>query len=128
MKKQQVRISNPDELNKHIQHTSLISWLVLGLTIILLVAFFSWSIIYKMKVKLTGKAQITSGAVILNINKADLNKVAVGQKVYIENLEGEILSFLDNQPVVTSFALSDGEYTYTLVLKEARPIDFLLGK
>ena len=128
MKKEEIKISSPDELNKHIQQTSPITWILLGMTIILLVAFFAWSMIFKIKIKLTGKAHITSGEVTLTIKDSDLNKLKIGQKVYIENLEGEIVSFLDEQPVVSSFSLNDGEYTYSLVLKEAKPIDFLLGK
>ena len=128
MKKQQIKISNPDEFNKYLQHTSPMTWIVLGLTIALMIAFFAWSFLFKVKIKLTGQAEVTSGAVTLHIKDSDLNKLEVGQKVCIKNLEGEIISFLDDQPVVSNFALDNGEYTYTLVLKETRPINFLLGK
>ena len=45
-----------------------------------------------------------------------------------EELEGEIISFLDDQPVVSNFELADGEYTYKVIIGEKRPIDFLFGK
>ena len=128
MKKQQIRISNQEEFNKHLQHTSITTWVVLGAVIVALISFFLWSFIYKIDVKLTGKANVTSGTATLQIDDSDLNKLKVGQKVYIQNKEGEILSFNDDQPMVSSYALDDGEYTYKIVLRQLRPIDFLLGK
>ena len=125
-KKQQVRISNQEEFNKHLQHTSPTTWIVLGAVIALLIAFFAWSFLYKMTVKVMGKADITSGEVVLHVGKKDLKKLKEGQKVYIEDKEGEILSFLDNEPVVSHFDLDDGEYTYKIIIGEMKPIDFLL--
>ena len=128
MKKQEIRISNPEEFNKHLQHTSTVTWIILGLVTALLISFFVWSCIYKLTIKLTGKADISGGEVTLHVKDSDLKKLQVGQKVYIENKEGQILSFLDKQPVVSTFELSDGEYTYNVVIGEMRPVDFLLGK
>ncbi|MBO7573944.1 MAG: hypothetical protein J6T25_04135 [Bacilli bacterium] len=128
MKKQNKSITNPDELNKNLQYSSPITWIVLSSVVLLLVAFFAWSAIYKIKIKLTGTANISNGAVTLQIDESKLSKLKEGQKVYISGLEGQILSFNDNQPVVSSFALDDGEYDYYIVIKEARPIDFLLNK
>ena len=45
----------------------------------------------------------------------------------ISKIEGEILSFNEGEPVVSEFDLEDGEYDYYVVLKEIRPIDFLMG-
>ena len=53
------------------------------------------------------------------------DKLKVGQKVYILDQVGEIVSIRDRQPVVSSFSLVDGEYEYTLI-NEMRPIDFLV--
>ena len=128
MKKKNKSITNPDELNKNLQYSSPITWIVLSSAVLLLVAFFTWSLIYKIKVKITGIANIVSGTVTLQIDESKLNKLKEGQKVYISGLEGQILSFNDNQPVVSSFALDDGEYDYYIVIKETRPIDFLLDK
>ena len=128
MKKKNKSITNPDELNKNLQYSSPITWIVLSSAVLLLVAFFAWSLIYKIKVKITGVANIVSGTVTLQIDESKLNKIKEGQKVYISGLEGQILSFNDNQPVVSSFALDDGEYDYYIVIKETRPIDFLLDK
>ena len=128
MKKQQIRISNQDELNKHLQYTSPFTWIALGLIVALLAGFFAWSFLFKLTIKLTGKADVENGAVTLHLENSDLGKLKVGQKVYIAELEGEIISFNDDQPVVSSFALENGEYTYKIVIGEMRPIDFLLSK
>ena len=126
MKKQDVKISNPDEFNKHLQHTSPATWAILGIIIAILASFFAWASIYKVSIKLRGLANIISGEVTLQIKDSDLSKIVAGQKVYIDGKEGEILSVSNNQPKVSNFALSDGEYTYTIVLKQVKPIDFIL--
>ena len=128
MKKKIKNISNPDELNKYLQHTSPLTWLVLMLSIVALAGVFVWSYIYKLKIKLVGDATIKSGEVSLTIDDADLGKLSVGQTVYILEEEGKILSFTEEGvPVLTHFDLADGDYEYT-VLYEKRPIDFLIGK
>ena len=127
MRKNKTNISNPDELNKHLQHSSPLTWIVLFLVIAVIAAFFSWSAIYKLKIRLMGKASITSGVVTLEIKDSDLNKLKKGQEVYILDKKGEILSFNDKQPVISKFELDDGDqYTYTIVLEEKRPIEFLI--
>ena len=127
MKKQQVRISNQEEFNKHLQHTSPATWIVLGLVVAILVSFFLWSILFKITVKFSGQADVVGGAVTLRMTNSDLKKVKEGSKIYINDIEGEIVSFTNNQPVVSGFTLEDGEYTY-VAIGETRPIDFLLNK
>ena len=127
MKKKDITISNPDDFNKHLQHTSPVTWIVLFLVLAILVSLFTWAFLYKLKIKIMGKADILNGEVTLHIKSADLDKLQVGQKVYINEKEGEIISFIDEKPKTTDFELSDGEYTYTIIIKEARPIDFLFN-
>ena len=128
-KNKNVSVSNPDELNKYLQHTSISTWVGLGLVTAILLSFFVWSFIYKIKIRLSGNASITGGVVSLTVNDSDLDKLKVGQYVYISNLEGKITSIKDDgQPVVSNFALDNGEYTYSIVIREMRPIDFLIGK
>ena len=127
MKKQQIRISNQEEFNKHLQHTSVVTWVTLGLVIAMLAAFFVWSIAFKMTVRFGGQANIVGGEVTLQMSKADLKKIKTGSKIYINDIEGEIISFIDNKPVVSNFPLEDGEYTY-IAVGEATPISFLLDK
>ena len=126
MKKQSKNITNLDELSKHLKYSSPIIWISLSIIISILLGFFVWSFIYKIKVKITGIADINNGMATLHVDEAKLNELKEGQKVYISNQEGQILSFNDNQPVVSTFTLDDGEYDCYIVIKEIRPIDFLL--
>ena len=129
MSKKNVTISNPDELNKHLQYSSPVTWIILSLVILLIAGFFTWSALYKLDVKVSGNATISGGVATLNVNEDSLSKLEVGQKVYISKQEGEILSFDENkQPVVSNFSISDGEYSYYIVIKQIRPINFLIDK
>lgn len=129
MSKKNVTISNPDELNKHLQYSSPVTWIILSLVILLIAGFFTWSALYKLDVKVSGNATISGGVATLNVNDDSLSKLEVGQKVYISKQEGEILSFDENkQPVVSNFPIGDGEYSYYIVIKQIRPINFLIDK
>ena len=89
MKKQQIRISNQEEFNKHLQHTSPATWIVLGLVVALLIAFFAWSFLFKLTVRFSGQADIVGGEVTLHITNSSLRKIKVGSKIYINDIEGE---------------------------------------
>lgn len=129
MKKRPKTISSPDELDKHLQYTSPVTWIVLGAITAVLISFFVWSMVYKIAIKITGTALISNNEVTLNVDKSSRSQLAVGQKVYIVDKAGEILSFKDDgSPVVSSMELSDGEYVYTVVIKEMKPFDFVIGK
>ena len=128
MKKKKIVVSNQEELNKHLQHTSPLTWLSLGIVSILLVGFFVWSFIFKLPIKLQGEAVVLNGEVTLKIDKTNLNKLHVNQKITISDKEWTITSFKDDgQPVFSSVDLANGTYTYTIAL-EKRPIEFLIGK
>ena len=128
MKKNNKTITNPDELNKNLQYSSPITWIILTSVVFLLLGFFVWSCIYSITLKLTGMASINEGQVTLVIEARSINKLQVGQKVYIAGQEGEILSIKDDQPVVSTFSLKDGDYEYYIVIGEKKPVEFLLGK
>ena len=119
-------ISNPEEFNKRLQYTNPTTWIILSLVILLLIGFFAWSIIYKLQVKIKGIATVSSHQVTLTIEESKKSSLAVGQKVYIADKVGEIVSFNDGEPVLSSFDLEDNEYTYSIVIKEMHPIDFLI--
>ena len=122
-------ISNPDELNKRLQKTSPVTWIILGIVIAILASFFAWSVIHKINIRLFAKATVIDKNVTLHINDSDLNKLKVNQKVYISGKEGKILSFDEsNNPVVSEFDLKNDEYTCYIVIKQMRPVDFLIGK
>lgn len=129
MKKSVTSITNPDDLDKALKHTSLMTWIILGIASVLIVSFFVWSLVFKIPIKISGVANISSGEVTLNVDKSHLNDLMIGQKVFIGDKEGEILFINDDgQPIVSSIALKDGEYTYYIVIKEVHPFDFLIGK
>ena len=129
MKKNVTSITNPDDLDKVLKHTSPFTWVSLGIVAALLIAFFAWSLIYKIAIKITGIANVNSNEITLHIEESRLNELAVGQKVYINDKNGEILSIKDDgQPVVSNMNLEDGEYTHSIVLKEIHPFEFLIGK
>ena len=125
MKKNKVTISNPEELEKNLQYTSPVTWITLSIVICLIVSLLVWSFVYKIKEKVSGMATIESGEVTLVVDSKVKSKLTVGQKVYIEELEGEIISFVDNEPVVSEFTLADGEYVYTVFI-DVRPIEYLI--
>lgn len=128
MKKGNVSVSNPEELNKHLQHTSPFTWIALGIVTFLLIIFFLWSYFFKMIKEIKGVASIEDGVASLVVSDRDLGKLEKGQKVIIDKQEGEILSFDDNRnPIVSKFSLEDGEYTYTVEVV-IRPIYFVIGK
>ena len=123
--KKKVIISNPEDLEKNLQYISPITWIILSIVALLIAGLFSWSFLYKIQDKIIGKANVIAGEVTLNIDNSNLSKIKVGQKVYILDQVGEIVSIKDRQPIVSSFSLVDGEYEYTLI-NELRPIDFLV--
>ena len=128
MKKEKISITNPDELNKHLQYTSPSTWIILGLVLAILISFIVWSCIYKIELKIKGMATVNDNVVTLHVEESSKDKLAVGQKVYISNLKGEITAINDGTPTVTTFDLEDGDYPYQVVIREIKPIDFLINK
>lgn len=126
-KKEIVGITNPDELNKHLQYTSFVTWAILGAVILSLAGFFTWSFVYKIQDKIVGEATINNGEVVLNIDEKQKSRLQAGQKVYIADQVGEILSIEDDTPIISLFDLEDDIYSFTVVVKEMRPIDFLFN-
>ena len=119
MKQKNPSIANPDELNKHLQHSSPFTWVILGVVIALLVAFFTWSALGTVRFKLLGKASVLQGEATLVVETKDRTKLALGQKVVINGKETAIAG---------PFELADGDYSYYVVLEEKHPIEFFFGK
>ena len=125
MKKKQVKISSPDDLNKNLSYNSPITWVVLGLVILLLAGFFAWSIIYKIQIKLFGTAIVSNGDISLTFkDESKLNELKDGQIVYFENGTNGTISFIDDSITIKDYTLSDNEYSFYVVIKELRPIEF----
>ena len=125
MKKKQVRISNPDELNKNLSYNSPVTWIVLGTVILLLVGFFAWSLIYKIQVKLFGTVTNTSGAITLILkDESKSGEIKIGQKVYVTGDEG-VISSIDGSIKVSDITLADGQsLDCYVVINELKPIEF----
>ena len=126
MKKPAPSISNPDELNKRLQRTSPLAWISLAVCVLAMTGFLAWSFLYRFQDKIVGSAHIDNGQATLVVDASKKNKLAVGQKVYIAEQVGEIVSLSNDNLVVSSFSLPNGDYTYTIV-REVRPVDFLIG-
>ena len=126
-KKESVNISSPDDLNKHLQHSSPVTWVILGVVVLMIIGFFTWSIVYRIKVKVTGQAIVSGGVASLKVDSNSLSKIKAGQVVHISSQEG-LLSFNEEKaPIVTGLTLSDGDnYTYYIIVQELRPFDFLV--
>jgi hypothetical protein len=125
MKKNKVSITNPEELEKNLQYTSPVTWITLSIVTCLIAALLVWACVFKIQDKISGKATIKSGEATLVLDSKVKSKLKVGQSVYISDLEGEILTFNDNEPVISCFDLADGEYEYSLVI-EVKPIEYLI--
>lgn len=129
MKKENVNIASPDELDKHLQSSSPVTWVVLLSTIAAMLGLFIWSCVYTLPIKLSGAATVESGQATLVLNDEDKDKLVAGEKVYILDQEG-VVSFVEDKPVVSNLNLADGRYTYrtNIVIKEIHPIDYLLKR
>jgi len=128
MRRENQNISNPDELNKILQKTNPIVWVILGIVLLVLVSLCVWAILTTLEVKVHGTANVTSQVASIQVNEEDVSKVEAGNKIYISDKEGVIAS-ADNDGHFTSsvIQLADGEYDVYIVEKEIRPIAFLMG-
>ena len=126
MNKTVEKISSPDDLNKFLKHTSPATWIILGLSICLLLGLIISAFFVRITDKIQGIANVKDGEVTLVISESNKRKLEEGQKVYILDQIGVIDSVTNYVPVISGFDLDDGEYNYTINVKEIRPIDFLI--
>ena len=129
MKKENVAIASPDALNKHLQHSSPLTWVTLGSVIAIILGFFVWSGIYKLPIKLSGLASVANGQASLTVEEKAKEKLEVGTKVYILDQVGELSFDEEGDPIVLNLNLGDGQYTYRtdIVIAEMRPIQYLFN-
>ena len=120
-------IASPEELNEKLQHSSVWTWLVLGISFLLLGGVFGWAAFGTVEMKAYGTADLVSGVATLHLDEKDASKVAVGQCVYIEGKQGEIYD-VSSLPLAKQFDLPDQEYSFYVVVKQMKPIEFLWGK
>ncbi len=126
MKKENFNISSPDDLNKHLQRSSPVTWIILGVVVLMVIGFFTWSIIYRIKVKVSGYAKVISGVASLNVDSNSLSKIKAGQVVHISSEEGFLSFDEEKKPIVSGLTLNNGDYTYYIIVQELRPFDFLI--
>lgn len=129
MKKENVSIASPDELDKHLQSSSPVTWIILLSTIAAMLAFFVWSCVYTLPIRLSGAANIESGVATLVVGDEEKEKLAEGAKVWILDKEGKV-TYVEDKPVVANISLADGSYTFRtdIVLRNIHPIDYLLKR
>lgn len=127
MKKENVSISGPDELDKHLRSSSPLTWVVLGTVIAAVLGFFVWSGVYKLPIRLSGTASVSAGQASLVVEDSAKDKLEAGQKIYILDQVGELSFDAEHNPVVLNMNLNDGTYTYRtdIVIDEIRPIQYL---
>ena len=123
------KISSPDKLNEYLKATSALTWILLGIVIVALLAIFIWSHIANITYKIEGSGSMSNGVFTIDIDESRLEELKVGQVIYISNKEGEIIEIDDNgRPVISKIDLEDGTYEYTIIIKTIHPIEYLLNR
>ena len=61
MKDENISITSPDELDKHLRSSSPVTWIILFATIAAMLAFGVWSCVYELPIKLSGAATVENG-------------------------------------------------------------------
>lgn len=122
------RISGPEELDKILKRTNPLVWIVLVGNVVLLLLFFLWAILGTVKQETEMTAIVSEGSVSIYAGD-NIGQVKEGQKVYIEGETGTIVSVTDDGTILISdMPLDDGAYTCNIVIREIKPIEFLLDK
>ena len=122
------RISTPEKLDKYLHATNPFTWISLGLVLLCLLGLTIWAFVARITYKISGKAAVSDGTIILNISDEDLKDVKKGQKVYVSSEEAEIIDIDEKGIILSTVALEDGEYDYEIIIKIIRPIDYFANK
>ena len=123
------RIATPEKLHNQLQATSPLTWILLGVVILCLFGFFIWSFTANITYKLEGNLSVNNGNITINYDENRKNELKVGQKIIINDIEGEITNISrDGKISISINNLSDGEYKYTIILRTIHPIRYLTSK
>ena len=123
------RISTPEKLNEHLQATSPITWILLGVIILCLVGFFVWAMVANITYKLEGSVSVVDGVISINYDENKKEEIKPNQKIIINDIEGEITNISEDGVINISIDdLADGNYQYVIILKEIHPIEYLIDK
>lgn len=128
-KKVNKNISGPEELDKILKRTNPVVWIVLGVHILLLLNFFLWTIFATIEQKVEMTAVVSDRSVAIYSEEESVKSIAAGQKVYIEDEAGTVLSVEDDGTVLISdMPLKDGAYKCKIIIREIKPVEFLMNK
>ena len=123
------KIATPEKLHNQLQATSPLTWILLGVVILSLFGFFIWSLTANITYKLEGNLSVNNGNITINYDEKRKNELEVGQKIIINDIEGEITDISEDGKISISINnLIDGEYKYTIILRTIHPIRYLTNK
>ena len=123
------RISGPEELDKILKKTNPMVWVILGIVITCLLNLILWAFLATLEQKVSLPAKVSDTNVSVYADENNLDKLAVGQKVYIGDKEAEVLSVGEDGKVeISRVPIADGEYDCYVVIRQIRPISFLLNE
>lgn len=128
-KKVNKNISGPEELDKILKRTNPVVWIVLGAHILLLLNFFLWTVLATIEQKVEMTAVVSDRSVAIYSEEESVKSISAGQKVYIEDEAGTVLSVEDDGTILISdMPLKDGAYKCKIVIREIKPVEFLMNK
>ena len=128
-KKVNKNISGPEELDKILKRTNPVVWIVLGAHILLLLNFFLWTVLATIEQKVEMTAVVSDRSVAIYSEEESVKSISAGQKVYIEDEAGTVLSVEDDGTILISdMSLKDGAYKCKIVIREIKPVEFLMNK
>ena len=128
-KKTMDRISSPEKLTDYLCVTNPGIWIMLGIVVLVLAAFFVWAAV--------GTLETKADATVLVQDHTAIVATAAGEPV----TEGMTIRINDQEYVIAStqpdgygriiglaeVTLPEGEYKATVVLESIHPLSFLLG-
>ena len=100
------RISSPEQLNAYIRVSTPSVWLLLAAVVVLLAGVCVWGVFGHMDTTLPALAVAGEGAVTAYVREADAGKIAVGDRVSMEDGTGTVLE-IASEPVRAGAALSE---------------------
>ena len=127
------RLSSPEQLNDYLRVTGPGIWAMLAAVILLLVGFFSWSMVGDLETLSGGVAVVKDGTAQIMVTETVSSKkdVKAGMPVRFGDDEYEISSVEnDDYGRIVAYAPvaeSDGRYDVKIVTESIHPISFLFS-
>ena len=119
------RVSSPEQLNDYIRVTNPSVWIALIAVAFLLIGICIWSVFGKLDTMLTVGAITEGEQTVCYVKESDIDSVAPGMKVHLEEAEYKILQIAP-QPVQTDEdfpeylahlgEITEGEWVYAVTL------------